>query len=75
MKRGWGRKIMFFFFGKKKDNPRSFPTHFPGVSKTDQERVENMPWVLKDKTPFIVTQKCDGSSGTFILERKGRKKI
>lgn len=31
---------------------------------------ENMPWVLNDKTPFIVTQKCDGSSGTYILERK-----
>ena len=31
---------------------------------------ENMPWVLQDKTPFIVTQKCDGSSGTYILERK-----
>lgn len=31
---------------------------------------ENMTWVLRDKTPFIVTQKCDGSSGTFILERK-----
>ena len=29
-----------------------------------------MPWVLNDKTPFIVTQKCDGSSGTYILERK-----
>lgn len=75
MKREWGRKVMFFFFGKKKDNPKNFPTHFPGVSKTDQERIENMPWVLKDKTPFIVTQKCDGSSGTFILERKGRKKF
>lgn len=31
---------------------------------------ENMTYVLRDKTPFIVTQKCDGSSGTFILERK-----
>lgn len=71
MKREWGRKIMFFFFGKKKDNPKGWPTgKFPGVSKTDQERVENMPWVLNDKTPFIVTQKCDGSSGTYILERK-----
>lgn len=31
---------------------------------------ENRPWVLEDKTPYIVTQKCDGSSGTFILEKK-----
>jgi hypothetical protein len=65
MKYELGRKIMFFFFGKKKvDNAKAFPTHFVGVSKTDQERAENMTWVLQDKTPFIVTQKCDGSSGT-----------
>jgi hypothetical protein len=70
MKRDWGKKIMFFFFGKAKDKNTSFPTHFPYVQKTDQERCENMKWVLEDKTPFIVTQKCDGSSGTYILERK-----
>lgn len=75
MKRNWGRKIMFFFFGKKKDKPNAWPVgKFPGVAKTDQERCENMPWVLKDKTPFIVTQKCDGSSATYILERKKHNK-
>lgn len=76
MRREWGRKIMFFFFGKKKDNPKGWPVgKFPGVSKTDQERCENMPWILNDKTPFIVTQKCDGSSGTYILERKGFRRF
>lgn len=70
MKRSWGKKVMFFFFGKKKDVATSFPTKFPYIRKTDQERAENMTWVLEDKTPYIVTQKCDGSSGTFILERK-----
>lgn len=73
MKRTWGKKVMFFFFGKKKDkkaDKTKFPTHFPYISKTDQERCENIKWVLEDKTPYIVTQKCDGSSGTFILERK-----
>lgn len=70
MKRDWGKKFLFLFFGKKKDKKTGFPTHFPYVKKTDQERVENMTWVLKDKTPFIVTEKCDGSSGTYILERK-----
>ena len=35
---------------------------------------ENMPWILNDKTPFIVTQKCDGSSGTYILERAKKNK-
>lgn len=71
MKREWGKKFLFIFFGEKKDKSKtSFPTHFHYVKKTDQERCENMPWVLNDKTPFIVTQKCDGSSGTYILERK-----
>jgi len=65
-----GRKFLFVLFGKKKDKETAFPTKFPFIKKTDQERVENMPWVLNDKTPFIVTQKCDGSSGTYILERK-----
>ena len=76
MKRNWGKKIMFFFFGKKKDKSNAWPVgKFPGVAKTDQERCENMPWVLKDKTPFIVTQKCDGSSATYILERKKYNKF
>lgn len=76
MKRVWGRKVMFALFGKKKDSsPTSFPTKFPYIRKTDQERAENMPWVLQDKTPFIKTQKCDGSSGTYILERKKHGKF
>lgn len=71
MRRQWGRKLMFLFFGKKKDNKRGWPVgKFPGVTKTDQERAECMTWVLNDKTPFIRTQKCDGSSGTFILEKR-----
>lgn len=70
MKRDWAKKILFIFLGRKKDSKTGFPKNFPGVTVTDQERCENMTWVLRDKTPFIVTQKCDGSSGTFILERK-----
>ena len=67
-------KFLRWFFtliwGKKKDSETAFPTKFQYVHKTDQERCENMTWVLEDKTPFVVTQKCDGSSGTYILERK-----
>lgn len=74
MRRKWGRKLMFLFFGKKKDNPRTFPTHFPFVHKTDEERCENMPWVLGYERPLIVTEKLDGTSSTYILERKKRNK-
>ena len=74
MRYAWGRKLMFFFFGKKKDNPRTFPTHFPFIHKTDEERCENLPWVIGYKDPLIVTEKLDGTSSTYILEKKGRNK-
>lgn len=74
MRREWGRKLLFVFFGKKKDNPRGWPTHFEFIHKTDEERCENMPWVLGYERPLIVTEKLDGTSTTFILERKGRNK-
>ena len=68
MAREWGRKLLFMIFGKNKDSSHSFPNKFPYISKTDQERCENMPEILEDKTPYIRTQKCDGSSATYILE-------
>jgi hypothetical protein len=43
MKRDWGRKLLFVFFGKKKDTPKGWPTHFPFIHKTDEERCENLP--------------------------------
>ena len=63
---------MFFFFGKKKDNPRGFPTF---VSKTDEERVENQPWRIGDGKTYLATEKLDGTSCTYALERKGRNKF
>lgn len=73
MRREWGRRLMFTFFGKKKDNPRGWPTHMPFIHRTDEERCENLPWILEDKTPLIVCEKLDGTSSTYILERKGKK--
>lgn len=74
MRRSWGKKLMFMFFGKKNDSPRTFPTHFPFVHKTDEERCENIPWVLGYERPLIVTEKLDGTSSTYILERKKQHK-
>lgn len=73
MRYRWGRRILFALFGKKKDKPLKFPTHFSFVSKTDEERCENMPWILQNKEPFVVTEKLDGTSCTYILERKRKK--
>lgn len=71
----WFREFCFLFMGKKKDKPRGFPTKFPYVKRSDEERVENMPFILKDKEPWIKTQKIDGTSSTYILERKGKHKF
>lgn len=71
MRRPWGRKLLFIFFGKKKDK-RGWPTW---VVKTDEERVQNMPWILADKNEWIATEKIDGTSTTFTIKRgKGFKK-
>lgn len=67
MRREWGRKLMFFFFGKKKDKKSGWPQW---VAKTDEERIENMTYLLKDKsTKWIATEKIDGTSTTFTLKR------
>lgn len=71
MRREWGKKIMFFFFGKKKDKKTGWPSW---VSKTDEERIQNMTWILEDKSPWIVTEKIDGSSTTATYRKTGKKK-
>ena len=71
MKREWGRKVMFFFFGKKKDKKSGWPAW---VQKTDEERIQNMPWILKNEDVWIATEKIDGSSTTFTMKRGKRGK-
>lgn len=66
MKREWGRKILFVFFGRKRDKKSGWPSW---VSKTDEERVENIPSVLMDKTEWIATEKLDGTSTTATVRR------
>lgn len=70
MRRTWGKKLLFIFFGKAKDK-RVWPTW---VVKTDEERVQNMPWILADKTPWYATEKIDGTSTTFTMKGFGRKR-
>lgn len=66
MKCKFGREVMFFFFGKKKDKKNGWPSW---VQKTDEERIENQVWTLQNKNPWIVTEKVDGSSTTFTMKR------
>lgn len=70
MKRAWGRKLLFVFFGRKKDKPKNWPSW---VKKTDEDRIENVMFMLEDKNPYVVTEKIDGTSTTFFLDLTGRK--
>lgn len=66
----WGKKLLFIFLGKKRDT-RGWPEW---VQKTDEERVQNMPFLFPgDDTKWIVTEKIDGSSTTFTMKRGRRK--
>ena len=72
MRYKFGREVMFFFFGKKKDKKNGWPSW---VQKTDEERVQNMPWILNNTDKWIATEKIDGTSTTFTMRRGkfGRK--
>lgn len=72
MKKAWFRKVMFALFGRKKDKPLQFPNW---IAKTDEERIENLPQYLDDHTTvWLMTEKIDGTSTTFAIERTGRRK-
>ena len=71
MRRNWGKKVMFLFFGKKKDKKSQWPSW---VKKTDEERVQNMPWILQDKSEWFATEKIDGTSTTFTMKGYGKKR-
>ena len=72
MCRAWGKKLMFFFFGKKKDTKKQWPAW---VKKTDEERCQNMPWLFPgDGRKWMATEKIDGTSTTFTMKRLKRNK-
>ena len=64
----WGKQFKYVYDIEVED------THNFVAEGIITHNCENMPWVLNDKSAFIRTQKADGSSGTFILERKGKHK-
>ena len=73
MRRNWGKKIMFFFFGKKRDVKTAWPAW---VVKTDEERVQNLVPMIPSfqKEKWIPTEKIDGTSTTFTMKRGKRGK-
>lgn len=69
-----GRQFMFMLFGRKKDKPKVFPAW---IVKTDETRIENAPFYLQNKDKMIKTEKLDGTSCTFAVDKqvKRRKEI
>lgn len=74
MKYNWFRKFIFAFIPKKKKKPTTFPSY---IVKTDEIRLQNMPWVLESckDIPMIITEKLDGTSSTFGLQRVKKNKF
>ncbi len=42
---------------------------WPRVPKTDEERIQNIPEILGSDLTFYVTEKLDGSSATYVIDR------
>ena len=72
MKRTWGKKLLFFFYGKKKDT-KAWPEW---VKKTDEERIQNLVYMIPtfQNEKWIPTEKIDGTSTTFTMKRGKRGK-
>ena len=70
----WPRWLLRWAFFRKLVLPKKKERKFPNfVSKTDETRIQNMPFILEDKREWIATEKIDGQSGTFALVRHKSK--
>lgn len=67
-----GGNILFTLFGVKKKKKVDYPWFIP---KTDEERIQNCPYVLDGKDVVEVTEKVDGCSSSFGVERDKRGKL
>lgn len=67
MKMKWFRNLVL---------PKKEAKGFPGfISKTDETRIQNVPFYLQNKGEWVATEKIDGQSGTFFLVREKKKPI
>jgi len=72
MRHKFTRKIVLALIGGKKYKPLAFPDW---IQKTDEVRCENVPQELMNKEPLYATEKIDGTSTTFGLRRKNKRKF
>lgn len=67
MRWSWFRKLVSN--GNKKQE-KGFPEF---LSKTDETRIQNAPFYLGRDITWIATEKVDGQSGSFVLERRKKR--
>lgn len=54
--------------------PKKTVYEFPSfLSKTDETRIQNIPFILESDEEWVATEKVDGQSGTFALVREKAK--
>lgn len=77
IKKPFGRRFLYLFIGSnKKDSDRKFPNKFDFINKTDETRCEAIgESLLQNKEEWVQTTKLDGTSSTYILERKPHGKF
>lgn len=61
MRWAWFRKLVL-----PKKQAKGFPEF---ISKTDETRIQNAPFYLDTDWEYVATEKVDGQSGTFCLQR------
>lgn len=71
IKKQWGKDLLFILFGKNNDKPKEFPSY---IVKTDETRIENIPWILESDERWVVTEKLDGTSCSYGLKKIGKNK-
>lgn len=72
IKHKWFQDFIISLLARKGDKPRAFPAY---ITKTDETRIENMPWILGDGTRYIKTEKIDGTSSTYAVRRIKKNKF
>lgn len=65
MKYKYSRKFLLWLFYRSKESG-AFPSF---ATKSDENRIESEPWRLNDRNLWVATEKLDGSSTTFTLEK------
>lgn len=62
----YGKWLLLFLFGRKTDNQLEFPDW---IVRTDEVRIENASFYLQSTDPWVKTEKLDGCSCTYAVNK------